>query len=179
MCEYCEGDKWIYDDSELSIGVNVNGILEIHTMCGSCYETANYCLYCGKALKNKVKVENRWTLAEDIKNIYKPVIEKFLKKIEDLTYEEVKNIDGEDISLDLSDTRLNPYTLLELMKELGYSKEEFDSNGWELDFFIDICKSESHPSKCEKLCIQGCGMTFELKLSVDKKDILDYFNKMK
>lgn len=55
------------------------------------------------------------------------------------------------------------------MKEFGYTKEEFNNNGWELDFRIRIQnKEKSYDSSCERLCIHGCDMTFELNLSVDE-----------
>lgn len=109
---------------------------------------------------------NRWQLSEDIKKKYKPIIQEFLTKMENLTYDEIENMDNEEFCLKLSNTELRPYTLLELMREFGYGNEEFKDNGWELDFWITISKNGSYPSTCEELCIHGCGMTFELNLSV-------------
>lgn len=110
---------------------------------------------------------NRWTLTEEVKEKYKPIIQEFLNKMESLTGEQIESMDNDEFCLELSDTELRPYTLLELMKEFGYGDENFDDNGWELDFWIDITKSEgSYPSTSERLCIHGCGMTFELNLSV-------------
>lgn len=109
---------------------------------------------------------NRWRLSEDIKEKYKPIIQEFLTKMENLTYDEIENMDNEEFCLKLSDTELSPYTLLELMREFEYENEEFKDNGWELNFWITISKNTSYPSTCEELCIHGCGMTFELNLSV-------------
>lgn len=86
--------------------------------------------------------------------------------MESLTCEQIETMDNEEFCLKLSDTELHPYTLLNLMKEFGYGDEEFDNNGWELDFWINISKGGSYPSTCENLCIHGCGMTFELNLSI-------------
>jgi hypothetical protein len=86
--------------------------------------------------------------------------------MENLSGDEIEYMDNEKFCLKLSDTELSPYTLLELMREFGYGDEEFDNNEWELDFWINISKDGSYPSTCENLCIHGCGMTFELNLSV-------------
>ncbi len=112
---------------------------------------------------------NRWQLTDEVKNKYKPIIKEFLDKMKSLTVDEIEQMDNEEFTLCLSDTELRPYTLLELLKEFGYGDEEFDDNGWELDFWIRIQNDkETYDSTCEKLCIHGCGMTFELNLSVSE-----------
>lgn len=109
---------------------------------------------------------NRWELTDKVKEKYKPIIQEFLNKMENLTCKEIEKMDNEEFCLNLSDTELRPYTLLQLMKEFEYGNEKFDDNGWELDFWIDISKNSSFESTSERLCIHGCGMTFELNLSV-------------
>lgn len=112
---------------------------------------------------------NRWKLTEEVKNKYKPIIAEFLNKMRVLTVEEIEKMDNKEFTLHLSDTKLRPYTLLELMKDFGYENVEFNDNGWELDFWISIQNNaEEYNSTCEKLCIHGCGMTFELNLSVSE-----------
>ncbi len=110
---------------------------------------------------------NRWNLSKDVRNEYMPIIEEFLNKMQALSYDEFEVLSSEEVTIDFSDTRLAPYTLLELLREFGYEDAEFNNNGWELDFWIDISKENMEfPSTCEKLCIHGCGMTFELYLSL-------------
>jgi hypothetical protein len=110
---------------------------------------------------------NRWILSDEVKEKYKPIIQQWLNKMEKLTKDEIDKMDNKEFCIELSDTELRPYTLLELMHELKYGEDEFDDNGWELDFWINIVKKgKYYPSGCEKLCIHGCGMTFELNLSV-------------
>ena len=111
---------------------------------------------------------SRWELSEDVKEKYRPVIKDFLDRLENLNLDEIEQMDNKEFCLKLSDTELRPYTLLKLMHEFGYGKQEFNDNGWELDFWINISKDGSYPSTCEKLCIHGCGMTFELNLSVQE-----------
>ena len=108
---------------------------------------------------------NRWKLTEEIKEKYKPIIEEFLDKIDNMTDEEVENSDNEIFTIDLSDTELRPCTLQELMKEFEYDDSEFDDNGWEMDFWITM--NRSYDKLTDTICINGCGMTFELKLTID------------
>lgn len=109
---------------------------------------------------------NRWLLTDKIRKEYAPIISEFINKLYSMTEEDVKNAKIEEFTLPLSDTKLCPYTLLILMQEeFGYEDEEFDDNGWELDFTIKIKNNIVCPSKAEKMVIHGCGMTFELNLS--------------
>lgn len=112
--------------------------------------------------------KNRWLLTEEVREKYKPIISKFLEKMYNATDEEIDMWDSEEFTIDFSDTELRPYTLKVLLEEeFGYTKYEFDNNGWELDFMIDLSKPGCYyNSTAEKLAVYGCGMTFELKLSV-------------
>jgi len=113
-------------------------------------------------------MENRWVLTDEVREKYKPIVAEFMNKIWSATAEDVESWDNDEATLKLSDTELRPYTLLTLMQEeFGYSREDFDDNGWELDYWITLEKSgESCPSQAEIMCIHGCGMTFELNLSI-------------
>lgn len=116
-------------------------------------------------------VDNRWKLSNEMKEKCLPIVKGFIDKMEALTPEQIENMSNEEFKIELSDTGLRPYTLLELMGELGYDKDgaKFDDNGWELDFWISINKKGVYfPSSCERMCIHGCGMTFELNLSVSE-----------
>ena len=108
---------------------------------------------------------NRWELTSEVKEKYTPIVREFLNKLDNMTIEKIEKADNSEFTLDLSDTELRPYTLLELMKTLGYGDEEFEDNGWELDFWIYISNNEAKSQLTEELCIRGCGMTFELNLS--------------
>lgn len=76
---------------------------------------------------------SRWTLINEVKEKYLPIVKEHINKIKNYNLEET---DRYDVKLDLSDTELNPYTLGELLKELGYEKVNVDKNGWEMDFWI-------------------------------------------
>lgn len=109
---------------------------------------------------------NRWKLTEEVKDKYKPINNYFLNKIDNMTDEEIENSDDNIFSMELSDTELRPYTLQELMKEFGYGDSEFDDNGWELDFLITMNRSRGKLT--DNICIDGCGMTFELNLKISE-----------
>ena len=108
---------------------------------------------------------NRWTLTDDVKEEYYEVVENFLNKLESLTTEQIENMDNDEFTIDLSDTKLRPYTLLELMREFGFGDAEFDDNGWELDYWIRISREGSNNNTTSSMYIHGTGMTFELNLT--------------
>lgn len=104
-------------------------------------------------------MSNRYELTKEIKDKWVPVIKNFLD-ILDNWKPEYENDDIKKTELDLSDTGLNPYTLKELLiNEFGYKEDDdkFDTNGWQMDFWIYLNKP-NHVS----LCITGTG---ELHLS--------------
>lgn len=105
---------------------------------------------------------SRWILKNEVKEKYLPIVKEHINKIENYNLEEM---DRYDVELDLSDTELNPYTLGELLKELGYEKVDVDRNGWEMDFWIKYKKSG-----CLPIQVRGTGITFELFLSGVSKD---------
>lgn len=119
---------------------------------------------------------NRWHLTDEIRDKWKPIIQEWLKALENMTEEEVKDLaenstDAEiadKFKLELSDTELNPSRVSDLLKEIGYEDEETDDNGWQWDFWWTYRKNGvSFPSGCEALKIVGTGATFELALLVD------------
>lgn len=115
---------------------------------------------------------NRWELTKKLKKEYKPIIEEWLNKMKKLTVEEIKNIDQEEFNLELSDTKLNPYTLGLLIEEFGYEENGSDINGYQMDFWYYFI-NEKENSICQKLCISGCGQIFELNLSIT--DLCEYY----
>lgn len=97
---------------------------------------------------------NRWKLLDTEKEECTPLIEDFIKSIEEAAGE------GEPLELELSHTALNPYTLKELLEGLGYEKTEIDTNGWQADLWITMEKPGSRT-----LSIEATGIIFEMKLT--------------
>lgn len=99
---------------------------------------------------------NRWKLTEGMISEWKGKIEEHIKEIENFCQFENPYL----CELDLSQTSLNLITLKKLLKEMGYEEGEFETNGWEMDFWQEFTKYGEIP-----LMVRGCGMTFELILS--------------
>lgn len=100
-----------------------------------------------------------WNLTEEIKNKFKPIVEEYLNQLEN---EEITEEQWDGI--DLTNKGINPIQLKELLEEeFGYEDDCFDSNGWEHDFW-QYMNNDNRKNYAKKLCIGGCGMTFELNL---------------
>lgn len=96
---------------------------------------------------------NRYTLTDEIKKEFTPIVEDFINKVE------TADPEGDLLSMDLSDTKINPYTLAKVLESLGYKETDQDRNGWQLDFWITMKKKGFKDLK-----ITGTGITFELFL---------------
>lgn len=115
---------------------------------------------------------NRWNLTDEIKAKFKPILQEYFDKVENLTIEQVEAMSNEELGLELSDTGINPSQLVDLLEEFGYKENDRDDNGWELDFWIDMRRKDGKcfDSTCENLVVRGCGMTFELKIYIEGMD---------
>lgn len=111
---------------------------------------------------------NRWHLTDEVRNKIRPLLIEYFDKVENVTVEQVEYMTNEELGIDLSDKGINPSQLEDLLKEFGYEVIRRDDNGWELDFWIDIRRTDGKffDSGCEHLVISGCGMTFELKIYI-------------
>ncbi|WCF11432.1 hypothetical protein NDS46_31230 (plasmid) [Paenibacillus thiaminolyticus] len=99
---------------------------------------------------------NRWTLTDEVKEKFMPVIQEFISKLESMKPEESSEL----LEIDLSDTELNPFTLVILLESIGYEQTNQNDNGWQMDYWITMCKEGFKP-----LLVKGTGITFELRLS--------------
>ena len=117
---------------------------------------------------------NRWDLTDEHRNQFKPVLEEYLHILEFLTPQKLARVSYEDITLDLSDTGINPYQLKILMEELGCEEDEQDQNGWQMDFWIYMNRTDrkTFPSGSQRMVIAGCGITFDLCLRPDDCDYI-------
>lgn len=87
-----------------------------------------------------------WHLTQEEKDKYVPFIKESIKKLKA----------GEE-NIDLTKTELTPNDVGDILEELGYDRISFETNGWEMDFWIEYGKFEE-----KKLIVSGCGMTFDL-----------------
>jgi len=97
---------------------------------------------------------NRWELTEEVKEKHTTIIQEFINKIESAKEESINEV------MNLSNTELNPFTLVKLLEHLGYEQIEQTDNGWQFDFWITMEKDG-----CKSLSVHGTGIIFELKLS--------------
>lgn len=117
-------------------------------------------------------MSNRWNLTDEIRNKFKPILQEYLNKVEHLTTSQIEKMTNEELGVNFTDTGINPCQLIDLLKEYGYEDTDSNDSGWELNFLIDMERKDykCFPSGCEHLVIDGCGMTFELKLYIDGMD---------
>jgi len=111
---------------------------------------------------------NRWKLNDEIRNKITPMLKEYFDKVENMTVQEVEQAPNEAFILNLSDIGINPSQLVDLLEEFGYEEIDRRDNGWELDFWIDMNRTDGKcfDSCCERIVVAGCGMTFELKIYI-------------
>ena len=106
---------------------------------------------------------SRFDLTEEVEAKYIQIIGKFFDEIASKTAE---YLEDDAFVLPLSDTELNPYTLQKILeRDFGYEVDCTDTNGWEMDFWINLLK-DNVEDLTNSICIEGQGITFELNLKV-------------
>ena len=75
----------------------------------------------------------------------------------------IENKDSID-DIDLSQEDISPYQLYNVLEYLGYERDDLETNGWEQDTWARYSNNEERIS----LCIFSCGMTFELKIMLNR-----------
>ena len=113
---------------------------------------------------------NRWILTEETRTKFKPILQQYLEKVENLTDEQVESMSNEELGIDLSCTDINPSQLVDLLEELGYKETNTDDNAWDFWIYMKRKDGKVFDSACEDLVIAGCGMTFELKIWIEGMD---------
>ncbi len=105
---------------------------------------------------------DKWVLNDYLRSNEIPSIKRWIDFVEVHFDELVEKQDKTE--LDLSDFKINPYQLKLVLEEMGFEDYEWDSNGWEMDYWIYF---ERNGFKIE---IQGTAMINELKLVVYLED---------
>ena len=99
-----------------------------------------------------------WNLTDELREKFKPIVEDYIALIES---NEVNNEHRQGINL--TNQGINPIQLKELLEQLGYEDDGYDSNGWQHDFWWNMSNS-NYKKYAKNLCICGCGMVFSLVL---------------
>lgn len=105
---------------------------------------------------------NKWELNDYLRSNEIPSIKRWIDFVEVHFDELVEKQDKTE--LDLSDFKINPYQLKLALEEMGFEDYDWDSNGWEMDYWIYF---ERNGFKIE---IQGTAMIHELKLVIYLED---------
>lgn len=118
-------------------------------------------------LRNK----NRWHLSEERKAEVMKLVLETIDKIANFEITE----DSEtrwDIGTDLSElVGVGPYHIKEILEELGYKKDSFSDNGWEMDYWFHF----QHPdSNFPPLCLSGTAIIHEMFLHGEEEDYKTY-----
>lgn len=101
---------------------------------------------------------SNWQLTGRVRNKIKPIVENYINLLEEK--------EANKHPLELSNKGISPMQLKELLEELGYEDDGYDSNGWQHDF-CQYMISSNYKNFAKRLCIDGCGMTFDLVLRSD------------
>lgn len=94
-----------------------------------------------------------WELPTEVEEKYFDKIQNFL------------NTSSTGDTLDLTGTELNPSRLQCMLEHFDYKTQDRNTNGWEMDFEIYMSNNEAD-KWIRDIMIQGCGMTFMLKLVI-------------
>lgn len=93
--------------------------------------------------------ENRWNPTKEQKDKFIPMIKEFMEKMK-------KNPDAKEC-IDFYNQGISPSQLKDILEnDLGFEEVNFESNGWEWDFWMAMRKDGVD------YMIAGTGMTFEM-----------------
>lgn len=100
---------------------------------------------------------SRQQVNDKLRKKFIPLIKDFIHKVENSSYEDIY-----DLQLNLTNKGITPQQLWKLMQELNYIDSDYNTNGWQLDFWLSL-KKDGYKT----LSMRGRGITFELFLEVD------------
>lgn len=93
--------------------------------------------------------ENRWNATQEQKDKFIPMIKDFMEKAK-------KNPDTKEC-IDFYNQGISPSQLKDILEnDLGFEEVDFDTNGWQWDFWITMRKYGVD------YMIAGTGMSFEI-----------------
>lgn len=93
--------------------------------------------------------ENRWNPTQEQKDKFIPMIKEFMEKM--------KENHNEKECIDFCNRGISPSQLKDILEnDLGFEEVDFDTNGWQWDFWITMRKDGVD------YMIAGTGMTFEM-----------------
>lgn len=100
-------------------------------------------------------MRGQWHLTKFEKKIYPLIIKWHIMRLENEIVDKVE----------FTRMNINPYQLQEMLEDMGYYQDYFETNGWEQDCWAGY-KKEGHTP----ITIFSCGMTFDLTLYRSDED---------
>lgn len=110
---------------------------------------------------------SRWDMTNEQRGLLRQKLTDWFRKINSMTDKEYAEADRKSIALDLYNSGISPQHVRDILQEeFGYEELSMENNGWEWDYWIYFAK-ENVINRCDKLCVSGTGVTFELVVDVD------------
>ena len=115
--------------------------------------------------------KNYWELNNKSKEILTKIIKKAIDDIASYTAIEGSNSRYE-VGIDLTNMGVGPYHVKDILEDLGYIDDDFDTNGWQMDYWFHFQHPES--DKFPSLCLSGTAIIHEMYLRGEDDDYVTY-----
>ena len=115
--------------------------------------------------------KNYWELNNKSKEILTKIIKKAIDDIASYTAIEGSNSRYE-VGIDLTNMGVGPYHVKDILEDLGYIDDDFDTNGWQIDYWFHFQHRES--DKFPPLCLSGTAIIHEMYLRGEDNDYVTY-----
>ena len=115
--------------------------------------------------------KNYW----ELNNKSKEVLTKIIKKaIDDIaSYTAIEGLNSRyEVGIDLTNMGVGPYHVKDILEDLGYIDDDFDTNGWQMDYWFHFQHPES--DKFPPLCLSGTAIIHEMYLRGEDNDYVTY-----
>ena len=115
--------------------------------------------------------KNYWELNNKSKEVLTKIIKKAIDDITSYTAIEGSNSRYE-VGIDLTNMGVGPYHVKDILEDLGYIDDDFDTNGWQMDYWFHFQHPES--DKFPPLCLSGTAIIHEMDLRGEDNDYVTY-----
>lgn len=115
---------------------------------------------------------NYYKIDDEHKTVIVQMVLETIKNISNFKVTEDSDKSRYDIGTNFTEVPFaNAYIIETILTDLGYKQDDFDENGWEMDFWIHYQhKNPNYPP----LCISGTGITKEIYLRGEYEDYKTY-----
>lgn len=114
---------------------------------------------------------NYWQLEDKKKELLTKIIKGVIKNIADFKIDENSSTSRWDVGMDLTNMGVGPYHIKDILEDLGYEEDNYDTNGWEMDYWFHF----QHPdSNYPPLCLSGTAIIHSMYLRGEEEDYKTY-----